>query len=46
MILVQEIRERVERREYDVDADKVASAILARLLAERSAAERPAAEPD
>ncbi len=33
MISVQEIRERVERDEYEVDADRVAEAILARLLA-------------
>ena len=29
---VQEIRERVERREYEVDPDQVARAILQRLL--------------
>ena len=29
---VQEIRRRVERREYDVDPQRVADAILARLL--------------
>jgi hypothetical protein len=36
MVPVQEIRERVERQEYDVDAERVAAAILARLLAERT----------
>jgi hypothetical protein len=34
---VELIRERVARKEYEIDADKVAGAILARLLAVRSA---------
>ena len=37
MIKMQEIRTRIERDAYTVDAEKVADAILARLLAGRSA---------
>jgi hypothetical protein len=42
---VELIRERVARKEYEVDADKVAGAILARLFAVRSA-ERDREEQD
>jgi hypothetical protein len=34
---VELIRERVARKEYEINADKVAGAILARLIAVRSA---------
>ena len=37
MIKMQELRERVERGAYTVDAEKVADAIVARLLAGGSA---------
>ena len=37
MIKMQELRDRVERGAYAVDAEKVADAIVARLLAGRSA---------
>jgi anti-sigma28 factor (negative regulator of flagellin synthesis) len=37
MSKMEEIRSRIERDQYTVDADKVADAILARLLAGRSA---------
>ncbi|MEA2177652.1 MAG: hypothetical protein QOG77_949 [Solirubrobacteraceae bacterium] len=37
MIKMQELRDRVERDAYTVDAEKVADAIVARLLAGRSA---------
>ena len=37
MIRMQELRDRVERGSYAVDAEKVADAIVARLLAGRSA---------
>ena len=36
MTKVEEIRSRIERDQYDVDAEKVADAIVARLLAGRS----------
>jgi len=37
MTKMQELRERIERDAYTVDAEKVADAIVARLLAGRSA---------
>jgi hypothetical protein len=37
MSKMEELRSRIERDQYSVDADKVADAILARLLAGRSA---------
>jgi len=37
MTKMQELRERIERDAYAVDAEKVADAIVARLLAGRSA---------
>ena len=39
MTKVEQIRERLERNDYDVDARKVADAIIDRLLAGRSAKE-------
>jgi len=41
MTKVEEIRMRLERGTYTVDAAKVADAIVARLLAGRSARESP-----
>lgn len=40
---VNEIRARLERREYEVDAAKVAAAILARLLGSDGVLEAPPA---
>ena len=37
MTKMEEIRARIERDQYDVDAEKVADAIIARLQAGRSA---------
>ena len=37
MTKMEEIRSRIERDQYDVDAEKVAAAIIARLQAGRSA---------
>jgi anti-sigma28 factor (negative regulator of flagellin synthesis) len=43
MSKMEELRARIERGDYTVDAEKVASAIVARLLAGRSAKDdRPA----
>jgi len=39
MTKMEELRTRIERDQYDVDADKVADAIIARLLAGRSSRE-------
>ena len=39
MSKMEEIRSRIERDQYDVDAEKVADAIIARLLAGRSSRE-------
>jgi len=44
MIHVNEIRERVEREQYEVDAEAVAQALIERLLVGR-AGWRPAATP-
>jgi len=39
MTKMEELRTRIERDQYDVDAEKVADAIIARLLAGRSSRE-------